>query len=127
MVLLMVMMLQDPVFGLQRERLPGLKKSEGTAAGGTARASTLEAWLKLDGSATWKGEVVPREALADRVAAGTRPGETVTLVVETDAGKGMVEAFIQFQIDCGRLGVWDRVHVLYRPRDSGPAGEGQPK
>lgn len=109
---LMSVLLKDPAFGVQSQRLPALKAAP--AAKASARPAR-QVCIRRDGVTLWNGQVVPAEGLAERVARETPPGESVALIVETDGRVGGAAALLALMTDCARLGLGDRVRVLHRP------------
>jgi hypothetical protein len=67
------------------------------------------------GQATWNGEAIKNDAIANRIAAEVAADKQVLVVVETQPdGTGPLNQFIELQMDCAALKVWDRVRVAYR-------------
>jgi hypothetical protein len=121
MLTVLLIVARDPAFDVSVQTLPQLASADGPAAPAATGRARIAGLLRADGTVLWKEQPLPRELLAGRIATETTAQDTVALVVETRDGAGPLEAFLQTQLDCCRLGVWDRVRVLYRPAVPGPA------
>lgn len=116
LLLLLVMVVRQPMFGVNGVKLPDLVGEKGGEEDGAGAQSVNEIRLKTDGAIVWKDAIIPQKGAAERIAAEAGPGEPIVLIIETtNAGEGALQAFLQLQLDCSKAGIWNRVCVLSQP------------
>jgi len=119
-LMVLLMLVNQPVFDVDRESLPELRREEAAAAN-DALPPGHHVELKRDGTVTFDGEVIALEDLPEMVAKTDDATRPVYLTLETDAdGTGPVQALIRAQLDLARANLLGRVELLTKPV-SGPA------
>lgn len=113
MLSLLTVLVHDPQFNRSKLKLPWLTIKESEGATAAPERAAFRAELRGDGSAWWQDEQLPVESLARCVVEQTQPSDRVQLAVETEGGVGPLQAFLQFQAECGKNRVWDRIRVSY--------------
>jgi len=119
MILIMVV-LKDPAFGVQHGKLAPLRLSEESNRESLAARESFYRILVDPAGATYcNDQPVPLDQVVEHARADSRPGQRILLVVETEAGgAGALAAYLQLQNDFTERNLWDRVVVPFRRSQS---------